>query len=105
MLAINSTGDCTNDGFEPNDSQIQAVGLAEGSYPAKICPGDEDWFAITVNNGDSLAIAGDGAIIADMKNDRGVAQLVLKGRELSAYREQFPCHLDADTFQVDMNSD
>ena len=56
-------------------------------------------------SGDSLAIAGDGAIVTDMKNDRGAAQLVFNGRELSTYREQFPCHMDADAFQIDINSD
>jgi len=55
-------------------------------------------------SGDSLAIAGDGVVIGDLKNDRGTAQLVLNGQSLRQYREQFPCHLDADDFQIDIHS-
>jgi len=51
-------------------------------------------------SGDSLAIAGDGAIVEDMKDDKGAAQLELSGDELMRYRKIFPCHLDADTFEV-----
>ena len=50
--------------------------------------------------GDSLAIAGDGQIIEDMKENKGAAQLVLNGEELVRYRTQFPCHLDADSFEI-----
>ncbi|MBE9539723.1 MAG: amidohydrolase [Proteobacteria bacterium] len=53
--------------------------------------------------GDSLAIAGDGVIIGDMKDNKGAAQWVLNGRDLRQYREKFPCHLDADTFEIDTN--
>lgn len=51
--------------------------------------------------GDSLAIAPDGAIILDMMNKTGAGRLTLNGEELRLYRQQFPCHLDADSFQVD----
>lgn len=54
-------------------------------------------------SGDSLAIAADGVIVTDMENDRDVAQLVLKGEDLERYRTQFPCHLDADDFQISEN--
>jgi len=54
-------------------------------------------------SGDSLAIAADGEIVTDMKNDRAVAQLVFKGEDLERYRAQFPCHLDADSFQITQN--
>jgi omega-amidase len=50
--------------------------------------------------GDSLAVAGDGVIIQDMKDNKGAAQLVLNGGELVRYRTQFPCHLDADNFEI-----
>ena len=50
--------------------------------------------------GDSLAIAGDGEIVEDMQDNKGAAQLVLNGEDLLHYRTQFPCHLDADSFQV-----
>ena len=54
--------------------------------------------------GDSLAIAGDGQIIEDMKENKGAAQLVLNGEELMRYRTQFPCHLDADNFEISTQS-
>ena len=50
--------------------------------------------------GDSLAIAADGGILEDMKDKKGAAQLVLNGEELMRYRTQFPCHLDADSFEI-----
>ena len=51
-------------------------------------------------SGGSLAIAGDGEIVKDMRDKKGTAQLVLNGEQLLRYRKQFPCHLDADSFQV-----
>lgn len=48
---------CANDAFEPNDSAVQATALGTGSYPAKLCTGDEDWYRLTLNNGDTLAVA------------------------------------------------
>jgi omega-amidase len=54
--------------------------------------------------GDSLAIAGDGQIVEDMKENRGAAQLVLNGEELMRYRTQFPSHLDADNFEISTQS-
>jgi len=54
-------------------------------------------------SGDSLAITGDGVVVIDMKDSRDVAQLVFKGSELFQYREQFPCHMDADRFEIHEN--
>lgn len=51
-------------------------------------------------SGDSLAIAADGEILADLENDNGAVSLVLSGAALEDYRERFPCHLDADTFTL-----
>ena len=51
-------------------------------------------------SGDSLAIAGDGKIITDMGNKRSVAQIELDMDQLKQYRDKFPCHLDADAFQL-----
>ena len=45
---------CQNDAFEPNDSAVQASPLGQGDYSGKICAGDEDWYRVTLNNGDSL---------------------------------------------------
>ena len=52
-------------------------------------------------SGDSLAIAGDGELLLDMQNENGAARIDLDGAALENYRETFPCHLDADRFQVD----
>jgi predicted amidohydrolase len=52
-------------------------------------------------SGDSLAIAGDGTLLLDRLNDSGAAQVVLDGAALQKYREGFPCHLDADRFQLE----
>ena len=51
-------------------------------------------------SGDSLAIAADGKTLEDMEGRRGTAQLLLSGNDLQRYRTEFPCHLDADTFQL-----
>ena len=50
--------------------------------------------------GDSLAIAADGKILADLTNENGTVSVVLNSADLLAYRERFPCHLDADDFQL-----
>jgi omega-amidase len=52
-------------------------------------------------SGDSLAIAGNGVILKDMKDKHDSAQVELGGEELLFYRKQFPFHLDADLFQID----
>ena len=52
-------------------------------------------------SGDSLAVAADGTLLMDMGNENGAARVVLDGAALQAYRESFPCQLDADSFQLD----
>lgn len=52
-------------------------------------------------SGDSLAIASDGELLTDMKNENGAARIILNGAALQSYREGFPCQLDADRFQLD----
>jgi predicted amidohydrolase len=52
-------------------------------------------------SGDSLAVAADGTLLADLQNENGATRVVLDGAALLHYREAFPCHLDADGFQVD----
>ncbi len=51
--------------------------------------------------GDSLAISASGEILGDLLDRSEVAQLTLSGKDLAAYREAFPCHLDADTFSLE----
>jgi omega-amidase len=50
--------------------------------------------------GDSMAISASGDIIEDMQDTSGMHQVVLDGQELLNYRESFPCHLDADRFEL-----
>ena len=52
-------------------------------------------------SGDSLAVAADGIVLADLLNENGATQLALDGAALLNYRESFPCQLDADRFQLD----
>ena len=52
-------------------------------------------------SGDSLAVAADGVLLEDMADRAGVALVTLDGAALRAYRESFPCHLDADEFSLD----
>lgn len=51
-------------------------------------------------SGDSLAITASGEILVDMLDDNGSASAVFDGAALRHYREDFPCHLDADIFQL-----
>jgi omega-amidase len=52
-------------------------------------------------SGDSLAIAADGTLLKDSLNESGAAQVTLDGAALLKYREEFPCQLDADRFQLE----
>lgn len=52
-------------------------------------------------SGDSLAIAADGQLLLDAQNENGAAQVTLNGAALKQYREEFPCQLDSDSFQLD----
>jgi omega-amidase len=52
-------------------------------------------------SGDSLAIAADGTLLADLQNEKGATRLSLDGAALLHHRESFPSHLDADGFQVE----
>jgi omega-amidase len=52
-------------------------------------------------SGDSLAVAADGTILLDALNENGAARVVLDGAALLTYREDFPCQLDADRFQLE----
>ena len=47
---------CEDDVFEENDSHNNPVPITAGSYDLQMCAGDEDWFSITVNNGEKLKI-------------------------------------------------
>jgi omega-amidase len=51
-------------------------------------------------SGDSLAIAADGEVLADLQNHDQATQLSLSAHTLENYRTKFPCHLDADDFRI-----
>tara|TARA_R110002110_G_scaffold415561_2_gene651016 strand:+ start:251692 stop:252441 length:750 start_codon:yes stop_codon:yes gene_type:complete len=52
-------------------------------------------------SGDSLAIAADGQLVADLETKNGAARVVLDGAALQHYREGFPSYLDADSFRLE----
>jgi len=52
-------------------------------------------------SGDSLVIAPDGSIMLDALAENGAFQVTLDSGALNNYREGFPCHLDADRFQLE----
>jgi predicted amidohydrolase len=52
-------------------------------------------------SGDSLVISADGELVFNAQNEKSAGQITLDGAALIAYRESFPCHLDADSFQMD----
>jgi len=51
-------------------------------------------------SGDSMAVNAEGQVLADLENRNGTVSVLLSGADLLAYRERFPCHLDADDFQL-----
>jgi hypothetical protein len=40
---------CEDDSYEPNDFPVNVPSLTKGSYPMKLCPCRDDWFAFNVN--------------------------------------------------------
>jgi predicted amidohydrolase len=50
--------------------------------------------------GDSMAIAADGRLLADLRNTCGTARVTLDRAALDDYRNRFPCHMDADDFRL-----
>lgn len=51
-------------------------------------------------SGDSLAIDPRGQILADPRDQSGCVHATFDGNDLLAYREAFPCHRDADDFEL-----
>ena len=51
-------------------------------------------------SGDSLAIAGDGGLLADLGDQPEARLVTLDAAALEEYRGNFPCHLDADDFRL-----
>ncbi|MBN2359435.1 MAG: PPC domain-containing protein [Deltaproteobacteria bacterium] len=56
VVVVTPNTTCANDSFEPNDTVPQASALSAGSYAAKICPGDADWFKLALDNGDTVTV-------------------------------------------------
>jgi hypothetical protein len=48
---------CTDDAYEENDTCSAAAPIAPGTYPdLQICSGDDDWFAVDLQAGDTIRI-------------------------------------------------
>tara|TARA_R110002049_G_scaffold57581_18_gene157755 strand:+ start:2195 stop:2965 length:771 start_codon:yes stop_codon:yes gene_type:complete len=52
-------------------------------------------------SGDSLVIAADGSLLEDALDNSVATTVALDADALQKYREGFPCHLDADRFQLE----
>jgi omega-amidase len=52
-------------------------------------------------SGDSLAIAADGELVADLQSERKTCTVCLLASSLHRYREKFPAQMDADRFTVE----
>ncbi len=49
---------CVEDAREPNDSSAAALPLGPGAYRGlAVCGGDDDWFSVQVNTGDTLTVS------------------------------------------------
>jgi len=52
---------CRDDGFEPNDWLGAAAWVFDGTYDGlRLCPGDDDWFVVSVPAGADLTVTVDG---------------------------------------------
>jgi hypothetical protein len=49
-----SCNDCKDDAYEPNDVAVNVPTLMPGTYPLKICPCRDDWFAFHVAAGNRI---------------------------------------------------
>ncbi|PLW69804.1 amidohydrolase [Pseudohalioglobus lutimaris] len=52
-------------------------------------------------SGDSMAVAADGELLADLQNTAATHNVLLSAESLRAYREGFPADRDADSFHLD----
>lgn len=55
-------------------------------------------------SGDSLALASDGKMLLDCEDKSGAFSTRLDYQTMACYRSKFPCHKDADRFQLDPSS-
>ncbi len=53
-------------------------------------------------SGDSLAVSARGELLADLKDRDALVTVSFDGRDQQAWREQFPTHLDADEFNLQL---
>jgi predicted amidohydrolase len=51
-------------------------------------------------SGDSLVLAADGELLLDCEDAAGVFYATLDNAAMEQYRSKFPCHKDADTFEL-----
>jgi predicted amidohydrolase len=53
-------------------------------------------------SGDSLAVDARGELLADLGDRAALESVTFSGSALRDYRERFPCHLDADSFLLEL---
>ena len=86
---------CQADRYEPNNAQAQAFGVAALAYrDLTLCPGDTDWFSITLGRGDQLGINIDADPFSEssfstvVKDDTG--RVLSAGKLLTSYVASAP---------------
>lgn len=45
---------CAEDSFEDNDDSASAASVSAGDFPSRLCPDDDDWYAVEVQDGVQL---------------------------------------------------
>lgn len=101
-----SSGSCSDDGFEDNDSLATAKTLAPGTESLMSCPAatsgdDEDWFKITLT-GDrlvTLSLSGGSVTDLDLALKNGSGTVIDKSDSLTSSEEVSAC-LPAGTYYV-----
>jgi len=84
---------CQEDAFEDNDSCQDAGPLAAGNYPVlKICPLDDDWYAIDLASADTIEVT------MDLDNAQGDLDMALYGNDCVTLLKQSTSGSDQEHF-------
>ncbi len=102
-IAVVTAATCLDDDREDNDDFRTPAPLSPGAYDElKLCPGDEDWFVVALEEGDGLEVAltsasavsvGDGTPSLERYGPDGVRQVATPGgtgRQLRLQRAEGP---------------
>ncbi len=82
-------------------SLLQARAIENHAYCLGVNRVGEDEKGINYN-GQSIAFSPKGNMLVKMGNTEGFQTITLNGKSLADYRKQFPVHLDADNFNLDL---